>query len=55
MTPMQAVIAGPIVLRIVPPKEAEKNHTVQSVALTTCTVDAEFGLPPPAPRRFRET
>jgi hypothetical protein len=48
-------MAGPILFNTEPPNEAEKNQTAQSVAFTTCTVEAEFGRPPPAPRRLRAT
>lgn len=44
MTPKKAVTAGPTLLRTVPPKQAEKNHTVQRSELTTWTVCALLGL-----------
>lgn len=44
ITPRHAVMAGPTILRTVPPNEALKNQTAHSVAFTTCTVCAELGL-----------
>lgn len=38
MTPRHAVMAGPTKFNTVPPKFADRNHTEQRVALTTCTV-----------------
>jgi len=51
----KAVKAGPMVFKMLPPKAEEKNQMAHKLALTTWTVDAELGRPPPAPSKFNAT